>query len=285
MIQFREVTAEPIEQGQVLVRWELKAPGEGEDLTDTFFVVRRSTSLRGEFQTISPRIGNADLFLDDQFQDEDNPKKHLNRKLVYQVLLQREVPGGAVETLADSLPITVSPDPDLLALEIVRQFRVLHRRATGTLCAILSIRDFGPRCPMCWNETQKRVTRSNCKACYATGKLHGFHEQVNVFVDMNPTKEAVQVSEFGELQENDTVAWITNFPPVKPRDLVIDQMSRRWKVVSVRRIERLNFVVQQFMQLRVVQKVDVEYCIPIEPLVPPPDVFLGHGRVGGSLLC
>jgi hypothetical protein len=281
LIQFREVTAEPIEQGEVLVAWELRPLGTGEDIAGSFFVIQRSGGLAGPYLTISGQIDDANTYVDRAL-----PRKHQNRKLTYRVLLQRVNPAtNLIETLADSLPVTINPDPDLLALEIVRQFRVLHRRATGTLCAIFSIRDFGHRCPVCFNETQMRSTRSNCAACFSTGFLGGYFAQVNAFVDFEPTKEAVQITQFGEFQENDTVVWITNYPPVKPRDVVVDQMSRRWKVVSVRRIERLGFVVQQFMQLRIIQKVDIEQSIPVAPLVPPEDVFLGHGRIGGSLLC
>lgn len=280
-IRFTEITASPIELSETLIQWRLDADDPAE-LVGVEFIVDRSGGLAGgPFQPVSGRLANVDMFV-----DRRTKRKNLFRHLIYRVRAGRADPvTGAFVPVTGSFPVDVNVEPDLLALEIVRQFRVLHRRVTGQLCGIFSIKDFGPRCGSCWNAVQKRNTNSNCKRCFGTGFHGGYFAQVNAFVDFNPTQESVQITQFGEWQRNDTLVWITNFPPVKPKDLIVDPLNRRWRVINRRPIDRLGFVVQQFLQLREIQRVDVEHCIPVSPLVPPDDVFHGHGRVGGSILC
>lgn len=280
-VRFVEVTASPIDISTALIQWSVEAD-EASELVGLEFIVDRSGGLAGgPFFRVSPRLVNVNVFVDRRAN-----RKHFFRHMIYRVRAGRPDPiTGAFVPITGSLPVEIGVEPDLLALEIVRQFRVLHRRVTGQLCAIFSIKDFGPRCGFCWNPVQKRSTSSSCRECFGTGFIGGYFAQVNAFVDFNPTEESVQITQFGEWQSNDTLVWVTNFPPMKPRDMIVDPLNRRWRVVNRRPIARLGFVVQQFLQIREIPRVDVEHSLPVAPLVEPEDVFRGHGRVGGSILC
>lgn len=270
-VRFEDVEARVTVDGEIGVSWRLVT--DGDDLEDVRFEVQRSGGVAGPYSRISPLL-DAAAFLDDKA-----PLKHQFRRLAYRV---RAILANTGEEAAVSGPVEVTQPADLVGIEIVRQFRLLLQRFTGTFCAIFSIRDFGPRCS-CFNVAQKRLEREDCPKCFGVGFRGGYFAQVNAFVDFEPPQESVEITQFGEMQTSETLVWLTNFPPVKPRDVIVAPDNRRWNVVSVRRISRLGFVVQQFLKLRIIQGVDIEYQIPVEPLALPDDVFRGLVRVGGSL--
>ena len=274
-VRFREVLARPLDLLRVLVTWKLEPTQD--DLTGTEFIVQRSGGLAGPYKAISAPLPGANQFI-----DATAPRKHLFRNIAYQVVLRK--PGPPVVILSTSKPAVIAADMDLISMEIVRQFRILHRRVTGRLCATFSIRDFGDRCTDCFNLTQKRETKSNCLTCFGTGFRGGYFDQVDAFIDFNPTPQSVDITEFGEMQQSDTIAWATNYPPFKPRDLIVDPDERRWRVVAIRPIQPRGQLVQQFLQLREIQVVDVEYKLPVVQPVAPDDPFVGAVRIGGSAL-
>ncbi len=49
-------------------------------------------------------------------------------------------------------------------------------------------------------------------------------------------------------------------------------------------IDWKGFTVQQQLTIKQVQRVDVEYRIPIRDVVLPEDSFRGHSRIGGKIL-
>jgi hypothetical protein len=276
-IEFDEVTARPLDRERVLVRWRLKPTSD--DLVGLEFVVQRSGGLNGPY--VSASIALVDV---DQFTDVRARLKHLHRDNVYRVVAQRTV-GLQVNAVAISNPVLLETDPEIIGIEVARQMRLRLQRITGRPVATFSIRDWGIRCPNCFNPSQGRVSRSDCERCYGSGFLGGYWAQVDSFVDFSPTREQVQITVVGEFQQNQRVVVAGNFPPFKPRDIIVEQeLDRRWRVVDVQPIDWKGFTVQQQLTITAIQKVDVEYRIPVRPVVIPADRFRGHGRIGGKAL-
>lgn len=86
---------------------------------------------------------------------------------------------------------------------------------------------------------------------------------VECFLQIDPSPKAIHLSTWMEKHPGDTSARMISFPPVNPRDILVEAENRRWRVVSVSYTSRLRSVVHQELQLREVSKGDVEFSLPI----------------------
>jgi hypothetical protein len=152
--------------------------------------------------------------------------------------------------------------PDLIAAEIIRQEDVLFREFVGRKCFLFTARTFGPRCT-CFDVTLGRITRSNHRPCFGTGWLGGYVSPVAVYVQLDPNPKASTVTSLQEVQQSDTVGRMISFPPVNPKDILVESDNRRWRVISVRQTERLRASVRQEIQLHEIPRGDVEYELPV----------------------
>jgi hypothetical protein len=159
-------------------------------------------------------------------------------------------------------PTAQLPEPDLIALEIMRQEDMLFREWIGRKCWLFPIKTFGPRC-ICYDRVKGKRTRSNCVTCYDTGYLGGYMSPIECYVQVDPSANATQETPLGTQQTNNVSARLTAFPPVKPNDMLVESENRRWKAVTVASTARLRAVVHQELTLHEIPRGDVEYKIPI----------------------
>ncbi len=156
----------------------------------------------------------------------------------------------------------LSPGPDLIAAEIVRQEDILFREHIGRKCWLFNKRTFGPLCS-CWDIVLQRKTRSGHKLCFDTGFLGGYMAPIEVYVQIDPQGKYRQSLSIGETQTGDTAGRMICFPPVNPGDILVESENRRWKVISVAPTERLRAIVRQEFKLHEIPRSDVEYDLPI----------------------
>jgi hypothetical protein len=154
------------------------------------------------------------------------------------------------------------PEPDLIAAAIMYEEEVLWREMVGRKCWLFPARTFGPRCS-CFDTTLGRTTRSNHLPCYGTGWLGGFMSPVEIFLQIDPSPKQTQLAPTGEWQPNVASGRMSSFPPVNPRDIIIETENRRWRVANVQQTQRLRAVVHQELQLQEIPRGDVEYALPL----------------------
>lgn len=153
-------------------------------------------------------------------------------------------------------------DKDLIAAEIIRQEDILFREYTGRKCWLFIARTFGPLCT-CWDRVLQRRTRSGHALCFDTGFLGGFMSPIEVHVQIDPEGKNSQATALGEIQPGDTAARMISFPPVSPRDILVESENTRWKVISVSNTERLRFPVHQELRIHAIPRGDIEYNLPL----------------------
>lgn len=154
------------------------------------------------------------------------------------------------------------PEPDLIAAAIMYEEEVLWREMVGRKCWLFPARTFGPRCS-CFDVTLGRTTRSNHMPCYGTGWLGGFLSPVEIFLQIDPSPKQTQLTDTGEWRPVVASARMSSFPPVNPRDIIIETENRRWRVANVQQTQRLRAVVHQELQLQEIPRGDVEYALPL----------------------
>lgn len=220
------------------------------------FQIFRSESTSGPWDAISPKF-------QDQYWFRDASPALLHRwRTLYYKLVITDLRTNETKEFGPTAQI---PEPDLIALEIMRQEDVLFREFAGRKCWLFPIRTFGPKC-VCYDRVKGKRTRSNCVTCYDSGYLGGYMKPIEFFMQIDPSANSDQETPTGIHQTNNTSARLISFPPVKPKDLIVEAENRRWKVVTVAMTARLRAVVHQELTLHEIPRGDVEYKIPV--LVP-----------------
>ena len=205
----------------------------------------------------------------------------------YQSNWEQDLPRGGPENfeeiISGTTPIRFQKS-DLIAMEIIRRSNRLLRNFVGVPTAVLKERNFGQRCPSCYDELLSRTTSSFCKSCFGTGFFGGYFPQFDVFVnfDIEPKQSRIEVR--GEIEDIDDTAWMSNFPILDPGDLLVRDDGRRWLIISTQSSEIRRVPVSQRLFMRCINPNERNfYEIPVNPPnVPKVGDFKGFAPKGGS---
>jgi hypothetical protein len=260
MISVTKMWARSFDLAHLDIFWEIapvKAPaGEApHEIFDYDFYIFRSEAALGPYEQIGGPLRDTYHFRDIQIS-----LLHKWRQYFYKIKVVHRPTGKEKEF--DPIG-TDEPEPDLIAAEVIRQEDVLFREFVGRRCWLYPVRTFGPVCT-CFDPHMGRKTRSNHLACFGTGWLGGYLSPVEVFVQIDPDPKDNQLSSLGETHVSDTTARMISFPPVNPRDILVESENRRWRVVSVGGTQRLRTTVRQELKLHEVPRGDIEYALPIK---------------------
>lgn len=240
-----------------------------QDALDFTFHVLRSESPEGPFEDLTPN-GFKDRYL---FIDNSIPTAHRWRQLFYRVRVVQD----STQEFEESGSETREPEPDLIALEIRRHFQLLLREHAGRRAWVLPVRTFGTRCS-CFDANQKKKIRSGCRLCWDTTFVRGYLSPIEVFIDVNPSAKAQQDMTVGSTHQSNTTARLGYYPPIKPRDLIIEAENRRWRVGRQTQTEHVRASLQQMFELHEIPPSDVEYGIPLQTDTALRDMFLSPSR-------
>ena len=259
MIEVTKFEAKSLDLAHIDLYWEI-APmagprdGDHHEIYDYQFFVSRSEAMMGPYQKLAGPLR-------DQYWLRDSQVTLLhNWRDLYYKLLVLHVPSG--ETKECGPCAFAQPEPDLIAAEIVRQEDVLFREFIGRRCWLFPARTFGPRCS-CWDMELGRKMRSGHKVCFDTGFLGGFMSPVEVFVQIDPPGKNMQQTPIAEMEPGDTSARMICFPPVNPKDILVESENVRWRVIKVTMTQRLRNTVHQELTIHEIPKGDIEYDLPI----------------------
>jgi hypothetical protein len=239
--------------------WEIEDfDSSAENIMRYEYRITRSESHYGPFVPISPAL--KDIYW---FRDTAPALLHKWRQLFYQVVVKDTV------TSEEKVfgPVKQESDPDLIAMEIQRQEDMLFRNFVGRKCWLYPVRTFGPKCT-CYDTVTSRRTKSNHLPCFDTGYLGGYLAPVECFIQFDPAANNPSGTPMGEQQTTNTSIRLLSFPPVKPKDIVVEAENRRWKIVTVTQTERLRFAVHQEITAHEVPKGDIEYKLPVNVEFP-----------------
>lgn len=225
------------------------------EIFDYDFYVLRAEAPMGPYQQIGGPF--RDLYT---FRDSRISLLHKWRSLHYKIKIVHRPTGESTETQPAS---SSDPEPDLIAEEVNRLEDILFREFIGRKCWLYPVRTFGPVCT-CVDPVLKRRARSNHALCFGTGWLGGFHYPVECNIQMDPSSKHTRPNSLQEQQPNNTSARLISFPPVSPRDIIIESENRRWRVVSVNTTQRLRSSLHQELVLHEIPRGDIEYDLPVK---------------------
>lgn len=234
--------------------WEIEDfSGDLANIRQFDFYILRSEAMFGAYEIIGGPLKDTYLF-----RDTAPALMHKWRELYYKL----RIVDTTTQEVAEFGPTAQQGEPDLIALEIMRQEDVLFREFVGRRCWLFPVRTFGAKCT-CFDKTMGRRTRSNHLPCYDTGYLGGFLNPVECFIQIDPAAQSPSVTPMMEQQNTNTSLRLLSFPPVKPKDILVEAENKRWRVVAVNTTQRLRAIVHQEVQVHEIPRGDIEFKLPI----------------------
>jgi hypothetical protein len=227
--------------------------GSSVDIRQFDIYILRSEAMFGPYEIIGGPF--KDIY---QFRDVSPALMHKWRELYYKI----RIVDTATQETEEFGPTAQEGEPDLIALEIHRQEDVLFREFVGRRCWLFPVRTFGPKCT-CYDKVAGRRTRSNHMPCFDTGYLGGFLSPVECFIQFDPAANNPSQTPMMEQQNTNTSIRLLSFPPVKPKDILVEAENKRWRVVTVTTTQRLRAVVHQEVTVHEIPRGDIEFKLPI----------------------
>lgn len=225
-----------------------------EEVHDYHIYVLRSEGVGGPWTTVAGPLEDRYRFVDGSVNLRDR-----YRKYYYKIKLVKKSDSSTTESKA----VTTTFMPTLEALEIQRLERIYFNEYVGRKVLLFPVKTTGQRCP-CYDPITGAKDKSNCFECWDTSFVGGYLRPVQIHMQIDPNPRATQIAPDFETQQSNTVARTTDFPYIKPRDLIVEPLeNRRWQVSQVIPTERLRVTIHQELHLSEYDPSDVEYNIPI----------------------
>ncbi|MEN6550136.1 MAG: hypothetical protein ABFE07_29175 [Armatimonadia bacterium] len=255
MLEFATIDVQCYNLDYLVVNWSILPTAE--DITLYTFSVWRSESPEGPFAEI--RSGLVNVF---SHKDPDLALFSKWRKFYYRV--RCSLTADAAQYV-DSAVESNGTRPDAVDLEIVRRNDeiLLTPRYAGVRAYVFLRKTWGQRCTNCWDAVKQRKTESNCPVCFNTGFLGGFYPAVPIYMNFSPSQEMVRHGGFTEQQVDDTYGWLSNYPLVNNKDVIVQDGRLRWRIKGVASTKKLGLVIHQTVQLTRINLNDIEYKLPI----------------------
>lgn len=236
----------------IVLYWEIEKTFE--HLSDYMFEVYRAESPDGEYVQIASMIDTY------EFQDSTLNTRSMHREFFYKLRVWNMV-NFKEETYG---PITMYKKHYPIPSEIIRRNDLLLKNYVGRLAYVLKARTFGEQCTECWDHIKKTITKTHCRTCFRVGYTGGYHTPIPTLINTNPDEKYVQLTQLGEIQHGEEVMWLSNYPLITERDMIVFADSyQRFRVVRVAKTEMLGALVHQTITTVRIPHSDVEYEVSV----------------------
>lgn len=263
---FRELFVRFLDNTATEITWAVE--NSGIPTSKLRFIVYRSDHQESGFTQVSPELTNLWVYRDHY--DGGKPGKY--HIWFYKV---RAYIAGEPDNYTDSpveyihenpMDDSTSPFKDP-CVDIIRRhnFMLEHSRyRIGKPCIIYQKRIYGETCD-CFDKITGRVTSSKCSKCLGTGKVEGYHAGIDdIYVHFVTLSKAKMLHQYGDTIPGDSSGWMSNFPIVKPEDIIINKLTNEhWLVKQVQPTVRL-IIVRQNLLLRKLNWDDIKTLLPFE---------------------
>lgn len=176
-----------------------------------------------------------------------------------------QVSGISPPSLASQGPYCHMPlgPMDYASREINRRKRIVLDQYSSQEYILLKRKTNGQTCPAHYDDILGRTTTSKCEVCYDTGFAGGFYSPIEFKAQINEGPTRSQIMIWGNWQDQDAILTTTATPLMAPRDVIVDELNRRWEVVTVRSYNKALYTQEQSAQLRQIEKGDIIYAYPL----------------------
>lgn len=183
----------------------------------------------------------------------------LIKPVFYKIVLTRVDTQESIE----SPLVAMEGDLDIVGMYVVEEHNFLLEDVIGVPSLVYQRRRQGVLCTKCFDPIQKKRMISFCTTCYGTNWVGGFYNPIDAYIDYAPNPKVSQITQWGEIQPNETRLLMSNFPEVSPGDVIREiRQGRLWRVTNVTETEKRRVPMLQFVQAVEIKPSDVENQIP-----------------------
>ena len=258
MLEVTNIRVQSFDIGYLDVYWDIKPVFE--DVNDYQFIVQRSDNEFGPYVDITVPLIN-------KFHIRDNTVRgqySYYHKIYYRIKVQKRTDTSVEQFWPETGGAKLGAKPDLAALEMARLNNLRLKEFAGRKIWIYPRKKAGQRCRMCFDEVSQRRIKSACGACYDTGWVGGFFAPVTTYGLIMSPDEVVTHANFSDIQNENTMLFLGNYPEISEGDLIIEGENIRWRVgSSISKIKKARALIRQQVQIHRIPKGDIEYTIPL----------------------
>lgn len=182
----------------------------------------------------------------------------IDRSWFYKLGIYEATNSGIISYQPEQAAYLKNELPDKIFRRIIKQ-KNLTLKFSGRNFKVVKKRTWGTHCPDCWDISLQRCTNPNCITCLGTGWINGYYDPISIKGMKNSSPKLNQINMFGEWKTSDSLLYILGFPPLKPKDIIIDDNNHLWTIVQVRTIERLGYIIEQIAQIASISQDELLY--------------------------
>lgn len=226
-----------------------------EDPWEYTFQIFRSEGQGGPWDQLTDTFTDRYYFIDTRI-----PKYRHSRQLFYKIKIVRR--SDSNEAWSDVF--SWEGPSNKYADAITRQERLLFRKFMGQRVLILPIKTFGFRCG-CWDNVSGKRIGGDCIQCYNIGFVGGYMDAIEAYVQINAEPYKIVHAQGAETEPRANNIIATNYPLIKPYDLIIQpDLNYRWRVAVVSPTRLGGALVHQNLTVSGLAQDDMEFKIEID---------------------
>ena len=130
---------------------------------------------------------------------------------------------------------------------------LLKKKKCGQICS-------------CFDDIRNTTRNSKCTSCYSTKYVGGYYDPVEInVVYINPPSENERFEISGISSATPPLQlWTSNYPLVKPGDILVDSVDNtRYVVTNCQQSVKNKVLIRQTLQLDIIPKTDIIYRFDI----------------------
>ena len=295
------------------IEWDM-TPGPGESIDDYKFHIYWSFDPASGFIAVTDESGDPieiDGAVGPLSYTHEHNQYNFNKDRYYKVLAIDKYPPVTAEAIA-VFGQTAEEDPLLIATfgyinsgDLVDGFfsdmvwigmykdgvheTIKHAEDTlytmyhGEPCMVIKRKSFGARCPVCWSNERRQVTKSHCDTCHGTGFVIGYYQPILVQITFDSDPRKADGQKEWENVFDTKRARLCNYPLLRPKDLIVNTNDyKRYVITHVETtklpklsesavvLSKQNYILSQLLTLEELNPDDNEYFLDVDgiPEVP-----------------
>jgi hypothetical protein len=260
VIQFVDFKVRSFDLDHLDLFWEIADTAQSVDRW-RIYVLKSVDGMAGPFHEIAGPFFNTGVLRDPEVNQLHNWRTYFYKLKAVNKDTDEEQEVG---------PEWLQAEPDLITFELRRRFNLTMQEFGGRKVLVYPAITAGFRCPACYDKgsgsrgrTIGRQLVQNCETCFDQTFVGGFAKPVEAWMQLDSEQKTNQRSDTTERTQTETSARISAFPPLKPKDMIVEAENVRWEVERVPTTKKLRAVVHQEPVLHAIPKSDIRYKVPV----------------------
>lgn len=268
MLTLRELNIANLFYDNLYITWEFETTTE--DLTKYRLTLYRAEAASSNLNEYAQRATNIPVN-QGLFVDEIENLSHHNRIWYYRVkVVNTETQEEEIFPALDQPAYYYNYQSPDNRYRFIRKRKEQSLKWIGRPMSLLKKRSWGQRCEIGWDPILQGPSGKRCDecTCFGTGWLQAYYNPIAFKAVITPNPKINQIQLFGEFMPSDALLSSLNYPPLQPKDVIVDDNNKRWVVEQTRQIEKLGVPLEQISRLSLIHPTDELYQYNIE--IPPP---------------